>query len=115
MILSNKGITKVLNSLRACAGWSVPLMFANPGRLFFSHGGPYNNADHYFFTKEFMLGNHTNWCWEAIRHMKDTTIRNLVCVLILSGSWLIDYKYNLLRNNILWHGVTHNGFHTLLY
>ena len=30
MILSNKRITKALTSLRACASWSVPLLFANP-------------------------------------------------------------------------------------
>ena len=28
MILSNKGITKVLIRLGGCAGWSVPLLFA---------------------------------------------------------------------------------------
>ena len=30
MILSNKRITKVLIRLRGCAGWSAPLLFANP-------------------------------------------------------------------------------------
>ena len=35
MILSNKQITKVLISLHICAGWSVPLLFANPKDKFF--------------------------------------------------------------------------------
>ena len=30
MILSKKGIKKVLISLLRCAGWSAPLLFANP-------------------------------------------------------------------------------------
>ena len=30
MILSNKRITKVLIRLRGCAGWSSPVLFANP-------------------------------------------------------------------------------------
>ena len=29
MILSNKRITEALTSLRGCAGWSAPLLFAN--------------------------------------------------------------------------------------
>ena len=34
MILSNKQITKALISLRVCAGWSVPLLFANHRRQY---------------------------------------------------------------------------------
>ena len=30
IILSNQRITKVLIRLRGCAGWSAPLLFANP-------------------------------------------------------------------------------------
>ena len=30
MILSNKRITKALIRLRVCAGWSAPVLFANP-------------------------------------------------------------------------------------
>ena len=36
MILSNKRITKALIRLRGCAGWSAPLLFANPRRQVFS-------------------------------------------------------------------------------
>ena len=42
MIHSKKQITKVLISLRGCAGWSVPLLFANPRRQVFSRRGPTN-------------------------------------------------------------------------
>ena len=42
MILSKKRITKALIRLRGCAGWSVPVLFANPQRQVFSHRGTYN-------------------------------------------------------------------------
>ena len=41
MILSNKRITKALISLRGCAGWSAPLLFANPRRQVFLRRGSY--------------------------------------------------------------------------
>ena len=42
MLLFKKGITKGLIKLRGCAGWSVPVLFANPRRQFFSRRGPYD-------------------------------------------------------------------------
>ena len=36
MILSKKRITKALIRLRECAGWSAPVLFANPRRQVFS-------------------------------------------------------------------------------
>ena len=42
MILSNKPITKVLIRLRGCAGWSAPLLLANPRRQVFLRQDPYN-------------------------------------------------------------------------
>ena len=41
MILSSKRITKALISLRRWAGWSAPLLFANPRRQVLSRRGPY--------------------------------------------------------------------------
>ena len=41
MVLSSKRITKALVRLRAYAGWSASLLFANPQRQVFSHRGPY--------------------------------------------------------------------------
>ena len=41
MILSKKQITKALIRLRGCAGWSAPVLFANPQRQVFSCRGPY--------------------------------------------------------------------------
>ena len=40
MILSKKRITKALIRLCGCAGWSAPVLFANPRRQGFSHCGP---------------------------------------------------------------------------
>ena len=40
MVLSKKQITKALISLCGWAGWSVPLLFANPRRQVFSRQGP---------------------------------------------------------------------------
>ena len=34
-------MTKALISMRGCAGWSAPLLFANPRRQVFSRRGPY--------------------------------------------------------------------------
>ena len=51
MILLDKQITKVLISLPGCAGWSVPVLLANPRGQVFSRGGPYYNdlkEDTYF-------------------------------------------------------------------
>ena len=42
MILSKKRITKALIRLRGCAGWSAPVLFANPLRQVFSRRGPFN-------------------------------------------------------------------------
>ena len=42
MILSNKRMTKALIRLRGCAGWSVPLLFANHRRQVFLRRGPYS-------------------------------------------------------------------------
>ena len=41
VILSTKRITKALIRLRGCAGWSAPVLFANPRRQVFSRRGPF--------------------------------------------------------------------------
>ena len=41
MILFIKRITKALIRLRGCAGWSAPVLFANPRRQVFSRRGPF--------------------------------------------------------------------------
>ena len=43
MIHSEKRITKALIRLRGCAGWSAPLLFANPRRQVFARQGPNEN------------------------------------------------------------------------
>ena len=44
MTLSNNQITKALIRLRGCAGWSAPLLFANPRIQVISRHSPYNIA-----------------------------------------------------------------------
>ena len=43
MVLFKKRIAKALIRLRECAGWSVPVLFANTRRQVFSRRGPYGN------------------------------------------------------------------------
>ena len=45
MVLSKHHITKALISLRGCAGWSAPLLFANSWRQVFSRPGPIGFTD----------------------------------------------------------------------
>ena len=47
IILFSKRIIKALISLRGCAGWSAPLLFATPWRPVLSQWGP-NKALHFF-------------------------------------------------------------------
>ena len=44
MILLDKRITKALISLRGCAGWSAPVLFANTRRQGFPRRGPNDNG-----------------------------------------------------------------------
>ena len=46
IVLSNKRITKVLIRLPGCAGWSRPVLFANPGRQVFLRQGPFTSILH---------------------------------------------------------------------
>ena len=55
MVLFKTRRTKALISLRVCAGWSRPLLFANPGRQVFSLRGPYITLDLFFVLVLFLL------------------------------------------------------------
>ena len=44
IVLYKTQITKALIRLCGCAGWSAPVLFANPRRQVFSHRGPYKGA-----------------------------------------------------------------------
>ena len=44
MVLSKTQIAKALIRLRGCAGWSAPVLLANPRRQVFSGRGPYSVA-----------------------------------------------------------------------
>ena len=53
MVLSEKRITKALIRLRGCAGWSAPVLFANPRRQDrkpMLH--PYHNHMHIFIPRQ---------------------------------------------------------------
>ena len=41
IVLYKTRTTKALIRLRGCAGWSAPVLFANPRRKIFSRRGPY--------------------------------------------------------------------------
>ena len=43
MLISKQRITKALIRLRRCAGWSAPLLFANPRRQVVSRRGLFDN------------------------------------------------------------------------
>ena len=47
MVLCEKRITKALIRLRGCAGWSAPVLFANPRRQVFSRRGPNHSIKPY--------------------------------------------------------------------
>ena len=64
MILSIKQITKALIRLRGCAGWSAPLLFANPKRQVLLRRGPYTTLK----SIEFWLGYVLNLQAEQISH-----------------------------------------------
>ena len=42
MVLFKTRISKALIRLRGCAGWSAPVLFANPQRQVFSRRGPFH-------------------------------------------------------------------------
>ena len=45
LIISKNRITKILINLRGCAGWSVPLLFANSRSQGFSCRGPFVSSE----------------------------------------------------------------------
>ena len=53
MKISKKLITKALIRLRGCAGWSAPVLLANPRRQVFSRCGPYKwlNSTKFWLSK----------------------------------------------------------------
>ena len=78
MLLSKTRITKALIRLHGCAGWSAPVLFANPSRQVFSRQGP-NKA---CFTCS--RSRESNFELEAQR----------LCVqhIIFQGTWPRGYK-----------------------
>ena len=52
MFLSKKRITKAVIRLRGCAGWSAPLLFANPRRQVFSRRGQNRRT---FFAQRYVI------------------------------------------------------------
>ena len=59
MLLSKSRITKALIRLRGCAGWSVPVLFANARRPVFSRRGPF------FLNMMFLYEENPGLAWSA--------------------------------------------------
>ena len=73
MVLSKTQITKVLIRLRKCAGWSAPVLFANPQREVFSRRGPID-------------------C-EKVHNGASSTVKEILNpTLMLKKQWLIENK-----------------------
>ena len=85
MILSNKPIKKGLISLRECAGWSAPLLFANPRRQVFSRRGPYILGLMY----------QTRWKIHLLTKSKTLTCSSAsfnFCFMAAIFCWVLKYK-----------------------
>ena len=67
MVLSKKPIAKALIRLHGCAGWSAPVLFANPWRQVFSRRGPNvnNNRDGQAIIAS------ANWHFRRVRHVSN--------------------------------------------
>ena len=91
MTLSNKWITKALISLRGCAGWSAPVLFANLRRQVFSRRGP--NGECIFQSLPFpffgLLGGIFHFYSNFKRNFCKETVKNLIRRRFLRGLiWL---------------------------
>ena len=84
MVLSKKQITKALIRLRGWAGWSAPVLFANPQRQVFSHRGPIKAILVLLFSLIFL---------------RDTSTGFFVCLIFrvlvipIPGSVVMDTEY----------------------
>ena len=63
MLLSKKRTTKALIRLRGCAGWSAPVLFANPRKQGFSRLGP-NGCWHFNIYEKEIFRAQLNWAWK---------------------------------------------------
>ena len=86
MQLSKKRITKALIRLRGCAGWSVPVLFANPRRQVFSRRGPYIIA--YFMFPLVLKQSSSVLCRDA-PYNNDVRLLSSVCHIHLQTALLL--------------------------
>ena len=88
MILSKKWKTKALIRLRGCAGWSAPVLFANPRRQVFSRRGRFDvTVDtvlkwFFFFNFRIVIGFN---CFS-----NNSLIKSLLCLIM---TWQISTKW----------------------
>ena len=99
MILSKTRITKVLIRLRRCAGWSVPLLFANYRRQVFSRRGPYS---HVILCRKYGFW----FYWKAQK--KHFAVRSKVVALLLliycnTPKKLEGYRFGVFRPHFFVH------------
>ena len=81
MILSKMRITRALIRLRGCAGWSAPLLFANPEDRFFSCRGPcdvtYNFIQNHNYWKD--LHQIFSYLFETFGSMSEISFLVIAC------------------------------------
>ena len=85
MSLSSKRITNALIRLRGCAGWSAPLLFANPRRQVFSRRGLSNSSVSYR---------------HSLQHTKHSTTQILMVCPVLWPLIVVFTVYLFLMNRI---------------
>ena len=93
MFLSKKLITKALIRLHGCAGWSAPVLFANPRRQVFSRRGPYIYASGYNIGP-YVYG----YAWLGITILSEIRLEsNLIHFLPQDKFWFIlffEFRYS---------------------
>ena len=80
MVLYKKWITKALIRLRVCAGWSAPVLVANPRRQVFSRRGPFVKVDAQY-SNNLRYWNHCGYLWLPSLH---AFFRNISGITLVS-------------------------------
>ena len=96
MILSKKRITKAMISLRGCAGWSAPLLFANPKDRFSYIEAIVADSQH----SRTHLSPFARCTLGLSCHSPAIFLKNILCDHCLHDSWLDILKISTNREMI---------------